>query len=427
MEIGCGNGTLLAHLSPSIGFGIDFSARMLPRKETGGGEIVFVQADAHHLPIAPNAKIDVVILSDLLNDVWDVQAVLDRLRMILHSRSRIVINTYNRMWEPIISLGDRLGLVRPNLAQNWLTTEDLTNLLHLTGFEVIRHWEEILWPFDTPLLAALFNKVLARLWPLKYFALSNFLIARPQPCAPETTNELSVSVIIPARNESGNIAEIFRRMPDFGVKTELIFVEGHSQDDTFREIQRQIEAHPDRECMLLEQCGEGKGDAVRTGFDHASGEFLMILDADLAVSPEDLPRFYHALLSKRAEFANGVRLVYPMEAQAMRFANLLGNKAFTLLLSWAIGQPVKDTLCGTKALLAEDYKMIASQRGSYGGLDPFGDFDLLLGAARLNLRIRDIPVRYRARVYGTTNIHRWRHGVLLLRMLWRALRQAKFV
>jgi glycosyltransferase involved in cell wall biosynthesis len=313
------------------------------------------------------------------------------------------------------------------LYQNWLTVEDVANLLSLADFEVIRHWEEILWPLPTPLLDVLFNRFAVKIWPLNALALTNFILARPWAQCPLLAAEPLVSVIVPARNEAGNVAQIFSRTPEMGRGTELVFVEGHSTDDTYAVIERQIAAHPERRCKLFRQTGVGKGDAVRLGFASASGEILMVLDADLTVPPEDLPRFYDALRSGKGEFVNGVRLVYPMDKQAMRFLNLLGNKFFSLAFSWLLGQPIKDTLCGTKALWKSDYDRIAANRAYLGDFDPFGDFDLLFGAAKLGLKIVDLPIRYRERTYGTTNIHRWKHGWLLLRMVLFAAGRIKFV
>jgi glycosyltransferase involved in cell wall biosynthesis len=271
------------------------------------------------------------------------------------------------------------------------------------------------------------NRYLARLWPLDSAALTHFVVARPAPQPrPEQAVPL-VSVIVPARNEAGNIEAIFDRTPEMGRGTELVFVEGHSTDDTYASIEREIARHPHTPSQLLRQTGKGKGDAVRLGFAHARGDVLMILDADLTVAPEDLPRFLSALRSGKGEFINGVRLVYPMQKQAMRFLNLLGNKFFSLAFSWLLGQSIKDTLCGTKVLFAADYRRIAAQRAYFGDFDPFGDFDLLFGAARLNLKIVDLPIRYRERTYGTTNIQRWRHGWLLLQMVLFAARRIKFV
>jgi glycosyltransferase involved in cell wall biosynthesis len=236
-----------------------------------------------------------------------------------------------------------------------------------------------------------------------------------------------VSVVVAARNESGHIDELMARIPEMGAGTEIIFVEGNSTDDTYQAIERSIANNPHKNCRLLKQPGKGKGDAVRAGFAVATGDILMILDADITVPPEDLPRFYDLIASGEAEFVNGVRLVYPMDTDAMRFANLIGNKFFSWAFSWLLGQPIRDTLCGTKVLSRADYQRIADNRAHFGDFDPFGDFDLLFGAARLNLKILEVPIRYRARRYGETNISRWKHGVLLLRMVVFAARRIKFI
>jgi glycosyltransferase involved in cell wall biosynthesis len=325
----------------------------------------------------------------------------------------------------MLNVAQWLGLAKPTLYQNWLTVEDITNLLNLADCEVIKRLQEILLPLPVPLLADLSNRLLVKLWPFKHLALTNLIVARPRPDV--CPRRPSVSVIIPARNEAGNISDIFARAPHMGQGTELVFVEGHSTDNTYATIETAIAAHPQRSCQLLRQSGTGKGDAVRLGFARARGEMLMILDADLTVPPEDLPRFYEALCSGKGELVNGVRLVYPMEKQAMRFLNLLGNKFFSLAFSWLLGQPIKDTLCGTKVLWKHDYEAIAANRAYFGDFDPFGDFDLIFGAVKLNLKIADLPIRYRERTYGTTNINRWKHGWLLLRMVMFAAKRIKFV
>jgi glycosyltransferase involved in cell wall biosynthesis len=277
----------------------------------------------------------------------------------------------------------------------------------------------------TPLFDGFCNRFLVKFWPFKELALTNMIVARPSPAPKE--KEARVSVIVPARNEAGNIPYIFKRMPEMGLGTEIVFVEGHSDDHTYEAIESTIASHPERRCRLFRQTGVGKGDAVRKGFAESTGDILMILDADLTVPPEDLPRFYAVLNSGKGDFANGVRLIYPMEKEAMRFFNLLGNKFFSLAFSWLLGQPVKDTLCGTKVLWRADYERIVANRAYFGDFDPFGDFDLLFGAARMNLKIVDLPIRYRERTYGTTNIQRWKHGWLLLKMVAFAASRIKFI
>lgn len=420
LELGCGDGRLLAALQPAHGVGVDFSEEMLRRARTKHPQFEFIHADAHDLS-ALHATFDVIILSDLVNDLWDVQRVLEQVKRLCHPRTRLLLNFYSRLWQLPLNLARASNLASPNLYQNWLTREDVSNLLQLVGFEPVRSSEEVLWPLP---LGGLANRLLVRLWPFYQLALSNFIVARPQP---EWAPAPKVSVVIAARNEAGNIQAIFERTPQMGRETEIVFVEGHSKDDTYAAIEREIAAHPSTPSLLLKQPGLGKADAIRAGFERATGDVLMILDADLTVPPEDLPRFYEALVSGKGEFINGVRLVYPMEQEAMRTLNFLGNKFFSLAFSWLLGQPIKDTLCGTKVLWKKDYELIKANRAYFGDFDPFGDFDLIFGAAKLNLKIVDLPIRYRERTYGSTNISRWKHGLLLFRMVAFAARRIKFV
>ncbi len=311
----------------------------------------------------------------------------------------------------------------PSPIENWLSFEDLNNLLQLSGFAVVRRGEELLLPVYIPLISNLVNRFIARLPLIRRLCLVQYIIAKPVQRA---VAERTVSVIIPARNEKGNIENAVRRMPQLGKHTEIIFVEGGSVDGTRDEIERVIRQYPEKDIACTAQDGIGKGDAVRKGFGIAQGEALMILDADLTVAPEELPKFYAAISSGRGEFINGSRLVYPMEYQAMRILNLAGNKFFGAMFSWVLGQRIKDTLCGTKVLLKKDYEQIVENRGYFGDFDPFGDFDLLFGAAKLGLRIVDLPIHYRARTYGDTNIRRWKHGWLLLKMTLFAMVKIKF-
>jgi len=423
LELGCGRGDLLATLEPSFGVGVDFSTLMLQQARQAHPGLHFIAADVHQLPL--HARFDVIILSDLVNDLWDVQQVFQQVKTLCTPTTRIVINTYSRVWQLPLWLAEKLSLAKPNLEQNWFTVPDLKNLLSLTGFESLRSWMEVLFPFHIPLLSAFLNKVLVRFWPFNQLAVTNFLLARPVPSSQHPP--CSVSVIVPARNEEGNIENIIARTPEIGAGTEIIFVEGHSSDQTYALIQEAAASHPERKILALQQPGKGKGDAVRTGFARASGDILMILDADLTVPPEDLPRFYDALAAGKGDFINGVRLVYPMQENAMRPLNFIGNKLFSMAFTWLLGQPVKDTLCGTKVLWRKGYERIAANRAYFGDFDPFGDFDLLFGAARQNMKIVDLPIRYRERTYGTTNIQRWKHGWLLVRMVFFALRRLKFV
>jgi SAM-dependent methyltransferase len=421
LEAGCAFGDLLAAVKPARGVGTDFSAETLSIARQRYPEITFESAEVSNF--GSTETFDYIIASDLINELPDVQRFFEQARRNASPDTRLVLNFFNNLWRPILAIATKLGLKSPNPPQNWLSLGDVKNLLHLAGWEVIKVDPRILWPVRTPLLATLLNRWIAPI--LRHFCLTIFVVARPRP--QNTGQQFKCSVVIPARNEAGNIEAAVQRTPEMGLGTEIIFVEGGSSDNTWDEMQRVAKAYPQRNVKLLRQTGRGKGDAVRTGFSAATGDLLFILDADLTMPPEELPKFYEVARAGTGDFVNGVRLVYPMEDEAMRFLNMIANKCFGIAFTWLLGQPVKDTLCGTKVLFRSQYELIARNRSYFGDFDPFGDFDLLFGAARLNLRIIDLPIRYKARTYGETNISRWKHGWLLLRMTLFAARRLKFI
>ncbi len=426
LELGCGAGDLLAGLKPARGLGLDFSPAMIAkaRKKHGGqAGLEFRVALAEEPPIVE--KFDHIVLDYLTGYLDDIQAVLERIRGCAHPRTRLHITSLNTVWTPALRWAATFGWVMPQPPSAWLADRDLVNLLELAGWEVVRFERQQLWPWRTPLLGSLLNRYLVRLPVARHFGLTLCLTAR-LPAAPAVPGSLSCSVVVPARNEAGNIRPALERIPVMGAGTEVIFVEGNSTDDTWAVIQREVASYsgPLR-LRALRQPGKGKWDAVFTGFAAASGDVLVIQDADLTAPPEDLPKFFAAIESGVAEFANGSRLVYPMESRAMRFLNLLGNKFFAVALSFVLGQSVKDSLCGTKMLLRSDYERVLRRIAAFGDFDPFGDFNLLYGSSLLDLRIRDVPVRYRDRTYGETNISRFKHGWILLKMTWFGVRHLR--
>jgi SAM-dependent methyltransferase len=416
LEVGCGLGDLLAALELEGAVGIDISPRMIEQAKLRHPELDLRVLDADRDPL-PQGPFDAIVLSDAIGLLEDIQVVLERLRPLLGPRGRLIVTYYNFVWEPLLRVAETLGHKTLWPDQNWLSMTDIENLLYLSGYDVVRRGTDVLMPANLPAVSLLANQVVAKLPGLRELALVDYFVARSEP--QHKLEQLpAVSVICPCRNEKGNIREAVQRTPVMGPRTELIFVDGNSSDGTVEEIETVIaEYRGPLELRLIRQGdGKGKGDAVRKGFAAAQHEVLMILDSDLTVPPEDLPKFYRALVNEKGEFINGVRLVYPMEGEAMRFLNLVGNKFFSTMLSWVLEQPIKDSLCGTKVLYRRDYDRIAANRAFFGDFDPFGDFDLLFGAARLNMRIVDLPVRYRARTYGETKIDRFSHGWLLLKM-----------
>ena len=422
LELGCGTGELLNAVKPSVGVGVDFSESMLTIAREQFPNLEFVLADASEFQT--DKQFDYIILSDLLSSLWDIQTVLHNVQKFCHSGTKLIISNYNYIWEPVLRFTEFIGLKARQPLQNWLTPSDINNLLELENFELVRIERKLLFPKYIPLFNLIINGFLANLPGINRMNLIHIFTARPRS---RTRKEYSVSIMIPARNEAGNIENAIKRTPDFGTHQEFIFIEGNSKDNTHEEMLRVKQEYPDKDIKVMKQSGKGKGNAVREGFAAASGDILMILDADLTTPPEDMPKFYEALAENHGEFINGCRLVYPMEKQAMRFLNYLGNKFFSWFFTYLLGQRLKDTLCGTKVLFRNDYERIAKNRNYFGDFDPFGDFDLLFGAAKLNLKITEIIVRYRDREYGSTQISRFRHGLLLIKMSLFAARKIKFI
>lgn len=421
IEIGCGQGELLALLKARNKVGVDPSNRQIEEARKNCPGATFHVATGESLEL--NETFDYILVSDTLNHTQDAQALLEAAKKLATTNTRLIISVYNTLWRPLLEAASVLGLRSPQPALNWLSHSDVSNLLELSGWETVKTQARILCPAEIPVVAPLLNRWVAPLVPP--LCLSLFTMARVRNAGER--RDMSVSVVIPARNESGNIAAAIARTPMMGSWTELIFVEGNSTDDTWDAICKVQKEHPEMRIKIARQPGKGKGDAVRVGFGLAEGDILMILDADLTMPPEDLPKFYRAVAEGSCEMANGCRLVYPMEDKAMRFLNLCANKLFGILFSWMLDQSVKDTLCGTKVLTRVDYEKLAANRAYFGDFDPFGDFDLLFGADKLNLKIRDIPVRYRERTYGETNIRRFRDGILLFRMVAFAATKLKFL
>ncbi len=428
LEIGCGSGDLLHDIRGGRKVGIDYSEKLIALAREKYKDIEFHIMEAENITL--HAKFDVIILSNVIGYFQDIEHVFLKLVNLSHHRTRIIVTYYNKLWESLIKLAEWIGIKRKSPEQNWLTNHDIINLLYLAGFETYRNNKNMLIPFNIPLVSAFLNKFLSRIWLFNTFSLNRYVFARPFQrihSREEMDSLYSTSVVIPARNESGNLESALKRMPALGKNLEIIFVEGHSTDNTWETIQHLQEVYSNQfDIKVARQEGKGKGDAVRMGFDMAKGDILMILDADLTVPPEDLPKFYYALASGKGEFINGSRLIYPMEKKAMRKLNTLGNKFFSYVFSWLLEQPVNDSLCGTKVMFRQDYENLKKNRKFFGEFDPFGDFDLLFGAYKLNLKIIDLPISYRERIYGQTNISRFTHGFLLLRMAFYAALKIKF-
>jgi SAM-dependent methyltransferase len=425
LDLGCGIGDLLAALKPSIGVGVDFSPAMLEQARARHPHLQFVLGDLEDSSVIREltGPFDYIVLSDTIGALDDCEATLASLHPLCHRETRLIVSYYSHLWEPIMTFGSWIGLRMPQVEQNFLPPIDIQNLLALADFEVVkREWRQLL-PRRLLGLGPIINRYFGSLPLIRSLCLRHYLVARSLPKSVPAA--VSATIVVPCRNERGNIEALVRRIPRFCEDQEIIFVEGHSKDGTREEIERVIADYRDRNLKLIVQDGVGKADAVFKGFAQARADVLMILDADLTMPPEQLPKFWNALASGKGEFINGTRLVYPMEKQAMRFLNLIANRVFSILFTWLLNQRFTDTLCGTKVLMRKDYERIRRDHGYFGDFDPFGDFELIFGASKLGLKVVEVPVRYANRTYGETQISRFQHGLLLIRMVAFAYRKLK--
>jgi len=426
LEIGCGTGELLNDLNAKHKIGIDFSEEMIIQAKSQFPNLDVRVMAAEELNL--NEKFDVIILSNLIGYLDDIQKVITQLKAVSHENTKIIISYYSFIWEPILKFGELIGYKTKTPNQNWLSLAEINNILYLSGFHVYRNSRRMIFPVYIPLISELMNNFLAKFSLFRWMSINNFAFAKNIQEENGVQKKYSVSVIIPARNESGNVENALLRMPALGLSTEIIFIESNSDDDTWKKIQEVKNKFSSSHNIQAHQISDkGKNAAVRKGFEVAKGEILMILDADLTVAPEDLTKFYTAIASGKGDFINGSRLVYPMEKEAMRLLNRVGNKFFSNAFTWLLDQRFKDTLCGTKVMFKKDYEKLRVNRKFFGNFDPFGDFDLLFGAHKLNLCIVELPVRYHERTYGRTNISRFKQGFILLKMCFFAARKIKFI
>jgi hypothetical protein len=429
LEIGSGLGILLSKTNPQKGVGVEKDPDLFDISSGKFPDLSFVYKTPE--AFRTNDKFDYVLMANSVSSLDNIQQVFSNIHQSCLPSTRLIITFQNPSWELILKLASFIKQRMPYKALNWLTYDDVRNILDLEGFEVIIHSKKLLVPRKIPILDTLFNKILAQIPFFNQLCLIEFIVARLKPNHFKTeikTSESTCSVIIPARNEAGNIEQCVTRMPFMGKHTEIIFIEGNSIDNTWNEIQRIQEKYKDHwDIKISQQKGKGKGDAVRQGFTMATGDILIILDSDLTVKPEDLTYFFEAIASGNCEFANGCRLVYPVNSETMPWINQLANRLFAWLLSYLLNTTIKDSLCGTKALSKQNYLRIAANRHYFGDFDPFGDFDLLFGASKLGLKVQDIPVRYMPRTYGSSNINHIKEGLVLLKMCIYAARKVKFL
>jgi len=421
LNIGCSTGYILNQLNPARGVGVESSPEQIKYASEKYPDLEFFDMEVENVEI--DGTFDYILISGI-EDMVDIKSVLDSIKKNCHRHTRIIISHYSYLWQPLVSLAEKAKIRLPQAVHNWFSNNDVKNMFNLSDYNVIHTKKLILFPFYIPLISYMLNKYLARLPLLRHLTMSRLTIAYPRQ---HETREYSVSVVIPCRNEAGNIQDAVERIPELGSHTEIVFCDDKSTDKTADNVRKMQKKYPDKDIKLVEGPGICKAENVWTGFDAASGEILMILDADLTVIPEELPYFYEAIARGYGEFINGSRLVYPMHDDAMRGFNIIGNKFFSIFFTYILDSSIKDTLCGTKVMWAKDFEKIKVLRGRWGIKDRWGDYELIFGAAKNHLKIIDLPVHYMERTYGETKMtNRFKNGWIMLKMSMASLFKIKF-
>ncbi len=423
LHIRCGNGFILNELNPKIGIGIDDSETLIQQAKSDYTHLQFFDHNSESsLPFSQ--MFDYILISSI-EDIVDVESVLENVKNHAHAHTRIVIINYNFLWTPLVKFAEKIRIKMPLKQHNWITDNDLNTFLQLSNYDIVTRKKIILIPYNIPIFSWIFNRFLARLPLVKHFGLMTITTTRP--LFDESPQEYSVSVIIPCKNEAGNIEDAVKRVPEMGKHTEIIFCDDKSTDGTPEIVREMMKKYPQRDIKLYDGPGISKSENVWVGFDQAQGDILMILDADLTVIPEELPYFYQAISKRRGEYINGSRLVYPMHNKAMKLFNIFGNKFFSIFFSYILDSSIKDTLCGTKVLWRLDYQRIKTIRHSWGVRDRWGDYELIFGANKFNLKHLDLPVHYYERTYGETKMTGvLKNGWIMLKMSFAALFKIKF-
>lgn len=377
-------------------------------------KVLSVNRDTEHQleTLDSREKFDFILIRSVEN-LADVKVLLNRLKKHCEAYTRIVLVHNNYLWRPFLKL------------QSWISQQDIYNFVRLSHYELLSLKMEILIPFYVPVFSYLLNRFVARLPFFRLLTLKRITVVRP--LFPSNGQPYSVSVVIPCKNEAGNIEPAVQRIPPLGKHTEILFCDDQSTDGTETAIKEVMQKYQDKDIQFVRGPGLCKSENVWAGFEKAKGDILIILDGDLTVLPEELTHFYEALALGIGEFINGSRLVYPMHKKAMRFLNAVGNKIFSILFSYIIDTPIKDTLCGSKALWKRDCQKIIAMRHRWKIQDRWGDHVLILGAAKNHLRIIDLPVHYTERLYGTTKMtNRLKNGWTMLKITGTGLLKLKF-
>lgn len=408
------DGKELYKLSPSVGVGIEPDKKLYEVLKKRFPKLKFVNCKFEDYQ--PSEKFDYIVLNGVLGKTGDMFKVLKNVQMACRPATKVLIYQYNYLWQWILALAEKMSFKKKEGVQNWLSVSDATTYLEGANFQVTRIFRRTIFPSNFLGLGRILNFITVVLPFFDPLELDQFIVARPEPHLFPKESPESLTICITVRNEKGNIEKIVKLIPRICKDQEILFVEGHSTDGTREEILRMIKKYPSKNIRVMGQPGIGQGDATRVGFKAAKGEIIIIYEGDDTSDPRDIEYFYKAMRNGRFEFIEGSRFVYPLDKKAMPIINQFGNIFFAKWFSFFLGQRTTDVLSGIKAILKRDFDVIYDRWGNLGVEDPFGDFELLYGAARMGLKIGGIPIRYYPRTYGQPKTRPFTHGPYLLKM-----------
>lgn len=364
----------------------------------------------------PQQEYDYIILDTVIGKTENINLLLRNISSACSSHTRIIIHQENYLWRPLLNFAASFGLKKQEKTQNWLSIKDVETYLETAGFESTRVYKKNIFPLKAGFLGPILNHFFSTIPVLDFLKLDQFIVGRFNKPFTQLKSSSSLSICLTVKDEEHNIEPIVSSLPVLCENQEILFVEGNSTDNTAKEIERMKMLFPHKNIRLIKQPGKGQGDAIHTGFKEAKGEIIILYEGDGTSEPYDIQYFYEAIEAGRFEFIEGSRFVYPLSHKCMPLANKIGNVVFAKWFSFFLNQRTTDVLSGIKAIRKKDYEKIYNTWGFLGIPDPFGDFELLFGSARYGLKIGEIPIRYKPRVFGESKTSVFKHGWYLLKM-----------
>ena len=357
-----------------------------------------------------NKKYQRIILTDVVENYDDVFALLNIVSNLLTIDGKLIISSINTKYLILSRTLEFLKLKDSNENTSYIHVKKIRNITSGVGLEYQKFYTKQLFPFSFFYVGNVINKIMEIISFQLNLGIKTYIIFRP---AIITNSKNSKSIIIPAKNEEGNLVELVSRIPKFE-NTEIIFSYGKSKDNTLKVMKQITQSNKLFKFKLVKQTKNGKANAVWEALNVVENDLIAILDADISVDPETLSDFFDIIEKNNADFVNGTRLIYDMEKNSMRFLNRIGNRFFQFFISKIIKEALTDSLCGTKVFKKSYLNDLYFWQNIFGKKDPFGDFDLIFAAAYSGQKIVEMPIVYRERKYGTTQIARFKDGFKLL-------------